>query len=462
MNSCPRKNKLNANGKGVICGNWSKVGLKVLRLISDNMGASRPSVLLPAEGDSQCCKLPDELSKSPTDMVDFVATMEGMGHPCFHNFVSEYQKEFQLEIVCLFETRTSGVRADRIISQIRMAWSCRIEANGFSSGIWNLWNEIVSIDILAIHPQMVHMKVCSKNDSSSFICTVVYASPQQRQRKDFWYILDVLNESERVGAASQSRLGCKWFQTFLFDYKIRDLGYSCSQFTWSRGNLSQRLDKVISNSEWDFFAPNYAVHNLHRLKLDNRPILVSLRLNFQWDSGPFQCLPSQMLHAEQEVEEILYHEELLWFQKSRLNWLSHGNRNKSYFHGRTLARQRRNKIKGLNLENDEWCFDDVSLKHHVLHYFKDLFVAEYSVNDSLPSQGKFPSISMADMECLKLTINYDEIHKAVFSMAPLKALGIYSFHAKFYEENWDIVGASICSMVRHIIGGNVLWTIGHG
>ncbi|KAK8332631.1 hypothetical protein V6Z12_A10G151700 [Gossypium hirsutum] len=92
-----------------------------------------------------------------------------------------------------------------------MAWSCRIEANGFSSGIWNLWNEIVSIDILAIHPQMVHMKV--------------------------------LNESERVGAASQSRLGCKWFQTFLFDYKIRDLGYSCSQFTWSRGNLSQRLDK---------------------------------------------------------------------------------------------------------------------------------------------------------------------------------------------------------------------------
>ncbi|KAK5785567.1 hypothetical protein PVK06_040163 [Gossypium arboreum] len=174
-----------------------------------------------------------------------------MGHPCFHNFVSEYQKEFQLEIVCLFETRTSGVRADRIISQIRMAWSCRIEANGFSNGIWTLWNEIVSIDILAIHPQMVHMKV--------------------------------LNESERVGAASQSRLGCKWFQTFLFDYKIRDLGYSCSQFTWSRGNLSQRLDKVISNSEWDFFAPNYAVHNLHRLKLDNHPILVSLRLNFQWD-----------------------------------------------------------------------------------------------------------------------------------------------------------------------------------
>ncbi|KAK5793735.1 hypothetical protein PVK06_034892 [Gossypium arboreum] len=55
----------------------------------------------------------------------------------------------------------------------------------------------------------------------------------------------VLNESERVGAASQSRLGCKWFQTFLFDYKIRDLGYSCSQFTWSRGNLSQRLDKVM-------------------------------------------------------------------------------------------------------------------------------------------------------------------------------------------------------------------------
>lgn len=142
-----------------------------------------------------------------------------------------------------------------------MAQSCRIKANSFAAGIWILWNATVLVDILAIHPQMVHMKVCSEINSSSFLCTVVYASPQQTKRKDLWYNLDVmensiseswlivgdfnsvLHDSERVGGVVQERLGCKWFQSFLFDNKIWDLGYNSPQFTWSRRNLSQRLDR---------------------------------------------------------------------------------------------------------------------------------------------------------------------------------------------------------------------------
>lgn len=54
-----------------------------------------------------------------------------MGHPQFHNFVFEYRKEFQSNIIYLFETRTSGAQADSIISQIGMTHSFRIEANGF-------------------------------------------------------------------------------------------------------------------------------------------------------------------------------------------------------------------------------------------------------------------------------------------------------------------------------------------
>ncbi|KAH1082082.1 hypothetical protein J1N35_021843 [Gossypium stocksii] len=97
-------------------------------------------------------------------------------------------------------------------------------------------------------------------------------------------------------------------------------------------------------------------------------------------------LQERELQLRLEIEEILYLEELLWFQKSRSNWLSHGNRNTGYFHGCTLARRRRNKIKGLKVENDEWCFDDVASKYNVVHYFKGLFAIEYSVNGSLPRQ----------------------------------------------------------------------------
>lgn len=89
----------------------------------------------------------------------------------------------------------------------------------------------------------------------------------------------------------------------------------------------------------------------------------------------------------------------------------------------------------------------------MVNYFKDLYATEYPINGYPPSQGMFPLIPTDDMECLMLSISDDEIRRAVFSMAPLKVPGIDKFHAKFYRENWDNVGSSICSMVRQIMGG---------
>lgn len=133
-----------------------------------------------------------------------------------------------------------------------------------------------------------------------------------------------------------------------------------------------------------------------------------------------------------EVEEILKHEQHLWFQKSRSKWLNCGDRNTSYFHGCTLARWRWNNIKGLKVDNDEWFFDENSLKQHVVDYFKTLFTLEYSTNGRLNSHGKFPLLPQEDIECLLLNISNDEIRRAVFSMTPLKAPRPDGFQAKFY------------------------------
>lgn len=47
----------------------------------------------------------------------------------------------------------------------------------------------------------------------------------------------------------------------------------------------------------------------------------------------------------------------------------------------------------------------------------------------------------------------NEVCKAVFYMAPPKAPGVDGFYAKLFQSQWDTIGASVCLMVRNVMGG---------
>ncbi|TYH93863.1 hypothetical protein ES332_A12G002000v1 [Gossypium tomentosum] len=315
----------------------------------------------------------------------------------------------------------NGCHVDGVISKLGYLNSCRIETNGFLSGIWILWNDNVHVKILGLNSQVIHMWIGSSQYSWRFYCLTIYASPQRSNRRDFNSLLDV---SERRGGSATSRNRCAFFsQDFLFNYELRDLGYCGSRFTWSRGGLSQHLDQAIENSSFDIFAPECLVRNLHRLKSNHRPIFVSLKPRQVEGTRPFRCLDSWMLHSEfrmlassnwnsedraielrQALEEVLKQEKLLWFQKSWSVWLLNGDRNTKYFHGRTLARRRRNKIEGLKVDGTDWCFDLVLLKQHVVGFYKNLFAMDYSVDGFLPCRGKFQVLSLVEKGSLDMEI----------------------------------------------------------
>lgn len=114
----------------------------------------------------------------------------------------------------------------------------------------------------------------------------------------------IIDSYERVGGTNLSHVGCKWFRNFLFTNALRDLGASRSKFTWSRGGLSQRLDRAICIIEWLSFAPDYLVRNLHRLKSDQRPVLVIIQPKISRGDRPFRCIAGWFCHKD--FRNIIY------------------------------------------------------------------------------------------------------------------------------------------------------------
>ena len=56
-----------------------------------------------------------------------------------------------------------------------------------------------------------------------------------------------------------------------------------------------------------------------------------------------------------EIQSLLFQDEIFWRQRLRSIWLSTGNKNTKYFHQRASQRWQKNQIHGFLDENDQWC-----------------------------------------------------------------------------------------------------------
>lgn len=71
--------------------------------------------------------------------------------------LKEYFRDFNPNVVMLVETRISGLKAKSVVKSIRMPNSHRVEARGFSGGIWILWKSEVLVDVEINDFKFVHL-----------------------------------------------------------------------------------------------------------------------------------------------------------------------------------------------------------------------------------------------------------------------------------------------------------------
>lgn len=74
------------------------------------------------------------------------------------------------------------------------------------------------------------------------------------------------------------------------------------------------------------------------------------------------------------LKDVLTQEELPRYQKSRRDWIAHGDRNTSSFHRKTISRRRHNRIEAIKNSEGNWLYDADATKMHAVHYFSNFFL----------------------------------------------------------------------------------------
>lgn len=133
-----------------------------------------------------------------------------------------------------------------------------------------------------------------------------------------------------------------------------------------------------------------------------------------------------------ELEMVMGQEEILWWQKSRKDELLHGDRNTNFFHQKTIARRRRNRIKAIQDTSGNWLYSEEVIRNHAIGYFSSLYKSEAATPQSYQVPNLFPILNAYDLESTAISVLDDEIKRVIFSMKPLKAPDTDGLHVIFY------------------------------
>ncbi|GLT25063.1 hypothetical protein SLA2020_002170 [Shorea laevis] len=150
-----------------------------------------------------------------------------------------------------------------------------------------------------------------------------------------------------------------------------------------------------------------------------------------YSSSWLQGLEKNLL---EEYQQILYEEELLWFQKSRVDWIASGDRNSSFYHMSTMVRKNRNKIGTLKIR-EEWNMNLDDLKLHVKSFFEELFMQKETA-PLLENLSAFqPLLPDDDHVAFLQPATIEEVRRALFSMKGLKSPRPDGIPTLFYQRH---------------------------
>lgn len=196
------------------------------------------------------------------------------------------------------------------------------------------------------------------------------------------------------------------------------------------------LRKALRTWNWEVFG------DVHRRVDTDLADLVSLQHDISI-SGGSDADYAKECELQANLSESLRLQELFWKEKSRLRWLSEGDRNTRFFH--TICRARRTRSSITLLRDGNQVFQDpLAVQNHIVDYYTKLFTNHADYIDTGLIGRVIPSL-VTDAENGSLTAipSSEEISLAVKDMDPDSAPGLDGFNGHFFISCWQTVGADV-------------------
>ncbi|GJT29692.1 reverse transcriptase [Tanacetum coccineum] len=174
-----------------------------------------------------------------------------------------------------------------------------------------------------------------------------------------------------------------------------------------------------------------------------------------------QKQPRYDSHREQQdlqnkIKELYADEEIMWRQRSRIQWLKEGVKNTHFFHARATSRRKRNNLLKLRTEDERWVNDTNGLCNMMSSYFDDLFQSTCPKQCAEVVSCLDRYLCDTDINMLGNPITECEVYDAVLQMHPSKAHGPDGMTALFYQKFWNIVGPSTVNVMTEFFRTGIM------
>ena len=99
------------------------------------------------------------------------------------------------------------------------------------------------------------------------------------------------------------------------------------------------------------------------------------KLYFLNEVEPTEATKAEQLELSKNMDELLQKQEIFWAQRSRINWLKHGDKNTKFFHAKATQRRNKNHIRGIQNADGQWVENLEEVAGVASAYFDNLFQA---------------------------------------------------------------------------------------